>query len=397
VTSKSGEKSTTIFSYGLIVMCVTHALTHLGVFHTAIFSILRDEFNLSLQQLGIIAAIPPLCQALLYIPSGLFSDRYGSKKMLIINFTVAVFGTLLASQTSSPIMLIVAISLIVVNTTIYHPASYSFTAKMFKLKDRSKGFGLHGAIGTLGHALGPLLVSILIGLLAFEWRQVYLILVASMLLSILMVFCLKDKPSDTTVKSEAMPSGKPSDTRSIFNRSLMMFLVYVAFRAMAGRMIGSFLVLYLQDVKGLSITLASLISSGTMLTGLLAAPIGGYLASKYGDIKWLLNCRILGIVFLCIALISPFMILFVILYLTSGFMSTLGMAARSSLIGRLSPSRQHGLGYALFFLPGSIMGVVAPLIAGFLAEVYGFNTMFYIAIGIYVIAVAILKFTVKID
>jgi len=60
-------------------MSFTHALTHIfGGVHTSIFSILRAEFGLSLQQLGIIAAIPPLCQTLLTIPTGLLSDRYGA-------------------------------------------------------------------------------------------------------------------------------------------------------------------------------------------------------------------------------------------------------------------------------------------------------------------------------
>jgi len=63
----------------------------------------------------------------------------------------------------------------------------------------------------------------------------------------------------------------------------------------------------------------------------------------------------------------------------------------------LSPSGQRGLGYALFFLPGSIMGAVAPVVAGFVAENYGFTTIFYISLGIYVVALGILKFMVRID
>jgi hypothetical protein len=59
------KKAVSFINYGLIVMTVTHVLTHVfGGVHPAIFSLLREEFNLSLQQLGIIAAIPPLLQAL---------------------------------------------------------------------------------------------------------------------------------------------------------------------------------------------------------------------------------------------------------------------------------------------------------------------------------------------
>jgi MFS family permease len=63
----------------------------------------------------------------------------------------------------------------------------------------------------------------------------------------------------------------------------------------------------------------------------------------------------------------------------------------------LSPRGQRGLGYALFFLPGSIMGAIAPAIAGYIAQTFGFNTIFYLALGIFALAVFVLRFLVKID
>jgi MFS family permease len=185
IDRSKGDKAATIFSYGLLVMTLTHVLTHVfGGIHTAVFSVLRDEFSLTLQQLGIIAAIPPLCQAILAIPTGFLSDRIGSKKMIIISFAVATLGAFLASQAVNPLMFIVAICLVYVNTTIYHPASYSYTTKLFTSKNLSKALGIHGAGGTLGHALGPLVISIFIGLLAFEWRQVYFFLAWPVILGI---------------------------------------------------------------------------------------------------------------------------------------------------------------------------------------------------------------------
>ena len=95
-------KTSSFISYGLIVMAVTHTFTHVfGGIHTSIFSLLREEFNLSLRQLGLMAAIPPLCQAIFTIPTGLVSDRYGSKKMLLVSFIIAVLGAVLASQANT--------------------------------------------------------------------------------------------------------------------------------------------------------------------------------------------------------------------------------------------------------------------------------------------------------
>jgi len=396
---KNAKKAVSFINYGLIVMTVTHVLTHVfGGVHPAIFSILREEFSLSLQQLGIIAAIPPLLQAIVSIPTGLLSDRFGAKKMVLVSLVVALLGALLASQTTNPLMFIVAISIVYLNTTIYHPASYSYSSNLFDGPERPKALGLHGAGGTLGHAIGPLSVSILIGLLGMEWRQVYLLLGAPLLLGIVMILFLKD--GGAAQSKEVGPEKGAEDSplvTSILSKSMVMFLSYSALRMMGGSMISNFIVLYLQDVRQLNLALASLIASGTMLFGFVAAPIGGFMAARFGEKKWILTTFSLGCILLAISLFVPNATMFAILYIGYGFCNTLGMAGRSSIMAILSPKGQRGLGYALFFLPGSIMGAIAPVIAGFVAQNYGFTTVFYLSLGIFALAIGVLRFLVKVE
>ena len=396
---EKAKKAVSFINYGLIVMTVTHVLTHVfGGVHPAIFSILREEFSLSLQQLGIIAAIPPLLQAIVSIPTGLLSDRFGAKKMVLVSLVVALLGALLASQTTNPLMFIVAISIVYLNITIYHPASYSYTSNLFDGPERPKALGLHGAGGTLGHAIGPLSVSILIGLLGLEWRQVYLLLGAPLLLGIVMILFLKD--GGAAQSKEVGPEKGAVDSplvTSILSKSMVMFLSYSALRMMGGSMISNFIVLYLQDVRQLNLALASLIASGTMLFGFVAAPIGGFMAARFGEKKWILATFSLGCILLAISLFVPNATMFAILYIGYGFCNTLGMAGRSSIMAILSPKGQRGLGYALFFLPGSIMGAIAPVIAGFVAQNYGFTTVFYLSLGIFALAIGVLRFLVKVE
>lgn len=377
-------------------MTVTHVLTHAfqGI-HTSIFSLLREEFDISLTQLGIIAAIPPLCQALLAIPTGLLSDRIGAKKMLIASFLVATIGAILASQTINLFTFIIAISLVYVNTTIYHPASYSYTTNLFRPSDRSKALGIHGAGGTLGHGLGPLTVSLVIGVLGLAWRNVYLLLTGPMFAALAMVLTLKE--TKTTFDDESRPSvNMDSSPDRFLTSNLVMFLVFSGLRMMAGSMISTFLVLYLQDVRQLSIAMASFVSSSRTLLGFVAAPLGGYLAARYGEKRWLFNLLVVSYVLLSIALVQPEVTGFIAFYIASGFCGTLVMAARSSIMAQLTPRRRRGLGYALYFLPGSIMGAVAPIVAGYVAASFGFNAVFMISLMISAIALIILKLAVHI-
>ena len=400
VTGKT-EKAASIISYGLLVMTLTHTLTH--VFQrmpSALFPTLMrpEEFNLTLQQIGIIAAIPPLCSALLSIPMGLLSDRYGARKMVFASMVVSALGALLASQASNPIIFIVAISLLSVSTTIYHPAAYSFTTKIVKPGDRPKVLGIHGAGGTLGMSLGPISLSILIGLLAFGWRQAFLFWLIPIILGAITVFGIKTEPTEdlqVNPASQMVEAEKPN-IRSMMTTSLLLFLVFVGIRSIGRSMVGSFLPIYMVNTKGISESLANIIYGGNTLMGLIAAPLGGALASRFGEKRWLLGVLILSYICLGLAFLVPNTIAFTTLYLISGFFNFLGMAANSSIVAKLSPSSQRGLGYALFFLPGSLMGAVAPVIAAFIGEVFGLSSIFYASIVVYAAGLFVLWFGVKI-
>ncbi|MEM4728070.1 MAG: MFS transporter [Candidatus Bathyarchaeia archaeon] len=392
---KVSQRSVGILSYGLIVMTVTHTLTHVFQrIHLALFPTIRREFNLSLQQLGVIAAIPFLCQALLGIPTGLLSDRFGSKRMIILSFTLAILGSLLASQTINPEMLTVAVSLVYINTVMYHPASYSFTTKMFRPRDRSKALGIHGAGGTLGMALGPISVSILMGIFALGWRQVYLFWAFPILLGVLAVSRLRSEPTGDLKEDGEI--GSKIEGGSIFTPSMIFFLFYTGLRNMAAQMIEVFLPIYLVENRRLGEALASLVFGSSSLLGLAAAPIGGAVASRLGEKRWLMIS--LGMAYICLgaAVISPGVAGFVILYLAYGFCNTLGMAANSAIVASLSPSRRRGLGYSLFFLPGEVMGVVAPVIAAYIASGLGLTSIFIIGLAIYAGGLAVLKAGVKV-
>jgi FSR family fosmidomycin resistance protein-like MFS transporter len=379
-------------------MTVTHVLTHVfGGVHTAIFSLLREEFSLSLKQLGIIAAIPPLCQAIFTIPTGLLSDRLGSKRMLLISFAVAVAGALLASTANSPLVFILAISMVYINNAIYHPASYSYTANAFTDKERPKAMGLHGAGGTLGHATGPLAVSVLIGVLAFGWRQVYMILTVPILLGVVMVLRLKDEPRIRAVVVDEPRGDEDGGIAKLLTPNVVMFLLFRALASMGRSMISSFFVLYLLDVRGLTLALASFIFSSRMLLGLVATPVGGFMASRFGEKRWLIYTSAIGYACFGLSLFTDNLALFIALFMLYGFFNTVNMASRTSILARLIPQRSRGLGYSLFFLPTSIIGAVAPAIAGLIADLYGFEVVFYIAIAAYALAWVIMKFLVKVD
>jgi MFS family permease len=145
------------------------------------------------------------------------------------------------------------------------------------------------------------------------------------------------------------------------------------------------------------LSLAAFITSTSTLFGLIGAPLGGFMASRIGDMKWLQISLLSAFTLLAVSFQVNSNSLFMVLYLLYGFSGTMGMAARSALMAKLTPRSQRGLGYALFFLPGSIIGAISPVVAGFLAGIVGFQSIFNLAVAINFSSLAILRFTVKVD
>jgi MFS family permease len=370
-------------------MAFTHTLTHVfaGIAPT-LYPEFITEFGLTNQDLGLLASIPSLCSALLSIPIGLLADRIGAKKMILISIVVAIAGAVLAFSATSPFTLILGLSLLIVNTTIYHPASYSFTTFLFKPEDRPKALGIHGAGGTLG-------ITLLIGAWAFNGRQGYLFWVAPLILSTIAVWIINYIPREDI---STIPNEKSNgQATKLLSRGLVIFLVFVAVRMMGMSMNRAFMNVWLADTKGWGLAFRGIITGANTLMGLVAAPVGGLLATRYGEKRWTVWTLIAAYICYALAYILPWDTTFIVFYIASGLFTFLSMAANSAIMAKLSPSGQRGLGYALYFLPGSVMGAIAPIIAASIADSFGVYNVFMVCICVYFLAVAVLQFGVKVE
>ena len=387
------DEKLSILSYSLFAVTLAHMLTHvLQRVHIALFPIIREEYRLSLRELGLMASIPPLIQAFLTLPMGFLADRFGSKRMILLNLSIAALGSLLAWRSMNPWMLVAAVSLIYMNSAIYHPAAYSLVSKLFSPRDRPKALGIQGAGGTLGLSLGPISAGLLMALLPITWRGVYLFWLIPILVGIISILPIRYEPKlDVGEELEEV-----EEASSMLSLSFILFLLFVSLRTMGGQMIASFITLYLVDVRQLSQAVSSIVYGASSLVGIFAAPLGGFLASRFGEKRWLLLTLSGAYISIALAAVAPTPLIFTPLYILYGFLTTLGMPANSSIIARLSPSSHRGLAYSLLFLPPSVMGALSPTLASLIAEVYGLPAIFPLSLIISAVGLAILKFSVKV-
>jgi len=387
------DKKGRVFSYALLTIVVTHALIHAaGNMRSVMIVEVRDEFVLSNMEIGLISAIPSLVSVLFTLPVGWMSDRYGARRLVALSVGMAAAGAAVAGFTVSPAMYIVGLVLMTLTSTFYHPPSHSYTARMVEVGERSKAMGFLNAGGTFGVALGPLSITVLMGYFAFGWRQVYLFWVPFIALGLSLVFFLRDMKG---AGSESRGEPVEGEVETLLNRDFLMYLSASGVRQFALGMIGTFLSIYLADARGWSITDLGIMFSASSVLGLVASPIGGYMAGRIGDKRWAVLALGVGYLFYIAAFFTEGVLPFMALYLVYRFCGILGMPATAALTAKLSPPRQMGMGFAISFLPQSIVSVVAPVVAAYIADAFGLLPIFTVGFVVMFVGLGLLQFGVR--
>jgi len=394
------RKTTGLFTLGILSMVVTHALVHAaGNLRPTLYPILMKEFQLTNLQIGIIAAVPPLTQAVFSIPAGWVSDRYGAKKIIIASLIVAVTGAVLAGIASNAWVYILASVFLTLTSTFYHPPSHVYCAIAVPKDDRAKAMGMLNAGGTFGVSLGPLSITILMGMLFFTWRQLYLFWVPFILLVIVLMLLVKtDKyvnGENGNAHDEHVEESDPDEVESLLNREFITYISSRGVRMFAGSMLGAFLSIYLSAVRGFTISQLGLMFGIGGILGLVISPIGGYMATRFGEKRWILFSQGFGTVFLIGAFFTSGVYSFIVMYLAYRFCGIISMPAMAAITARLSPPGQMGMGFALSFMPSAITGIVGPVFAAWIADTYGYFPIFMVAGVILFLGLGLFALAVK--
>lgn len=381
-----------LLSSSLFLMVLTHLLVHAaGNMRSILFPVLKEEFSLTNQHIGLIVAIPSLIQIFFSVPTGFLSDRFGAKKMIAVSIVMAAIGAFLGSISMNPWMYIVASSILILNSTLYHPPSQSYVSNTTQSKDRSRALGIWHAGGTIGVAMGPLSINILMGIFAFQWRQVYFFWVVPILLGLFALNFVKS-PVESEMKEIQEDSGKVD---KLLNMDMIIWLLIGSIRRFGGGLTTGFLTIWLVESQGWTVSQLGILFAVSSLMGIVASPLGGELCSRFGVKRWLVGSLFGSYTCFVIAIILKGFWPFMIFYLAQRFFGILSMPANMTMTAKLSPPTQRGVGFALSSIPNSIVGFIAPIIAAYIVDFFGLYHIFIITAVIYFIGWIILQLGVK--
>jgi len=379
------------FKLKLVFLCASHTLLHVySNLPLALLPILIDEYGLSILIASIVVAVPRVFSLVFSVPSGLLADRLGHTKLISFSLFLQVFAASLVIFFPSVETIVLSFSLTALASTFYHPPALSAATNILPTGFLSRGLGFHGASGTLGFAIGPITLGLVLNW--FEWRYVYLVwIVPVFVIAVIAFFVNINEHPDDEHEEHDESKGKSLTTplKDVLSVTFLSFLLLLLFRSAAGGTISTYITTYLTKSKGLDAGLASIVFGLSPLIGLTSVIMGGYVGDKLGWKKSLTSIFSTVTVALFLVFVSTSTSQTVLFYLVYGFFSSMTMPITTSIVPKIVPPKSRGTAYSLQFIPMSIIGIVMPILLGILISMFEISIIFPIAIVFYIIVLII--------
>lgn len=257
----------------------------------AAYPILKDSYQLTFTQIGLITFAYQMAASILQPIVGLYTDKKPKPYSQIFGMVFTLAGILLLAYAASFPIIIVSVVLVGIGSSIFHPEAsrISFLASGGKRGLAQSIFQLGGNAGT---AIGPLLVALIVvpnNQHYIVWFAIVAIL-ALFVLSRIAVWYQNHLMLRAKKKVEIILPDL-SQTKIVLSVSILLVLIFSKFFYMAS--ISSYFTFYLMDRFQLSIQDAQFHLFLFLASCAIGTLIGGPLGDRFGR-KYVIWFSVLG-------------------------------------------------------------------------------------------------------
>jgi len=362
----------------IIAISGSHGIMHgYLVLLPAMIPILQGDLG-DIGTVGILASLVSLFYGWFSLPVGFIADKYS--KRLLIAASMMFCGGASIIVGLSPSVPVAAVGMIIlgIGASLYHPCGY---AHMALVSDEMRGryMGYQGFGGDMGMAVSFLTSSILGA--SFGWRMTFIIwgvvglaIAAVDLLVIQDIACEVDPTHLRKSPVETVRRMFATEKRG----TLLLTFVIVVISGMLWIGVSNFIMVYITDVKMVTLVIAGGLSTLKYTVGAFAMIIGGVLSDRLGRKKLLLFGYGLFAVSLVAFTMAPSNLLMLAgLVVVLGFAFFVTQSPMNALLGDVSHRDTVGVTYGVNFTLKYGVGFFTPAIAGWIAVNYSLNHVFY--------------------
>jgi MFS family permease len=370
---------------------LAHAMFHTYELSIPVFvAIWLDVFPVSAAVIGGIVGVGYALIGVGALPSGILSDDYGSKTLIISSILGMGGGFLVLSLSPNIAFIGVALVLWGAGASLYHPAGLSLLSR--GTHERGNAFAYHGAAGNVGTVVGPLAAAVLLTFL--DWRLVAALFVLPALVAVVIALRID---FDETAASETVTDGG-STTMSVFSQSRSLFtggfvvvfaiilsfgLYYRGILTFLPEVLGTLSLLEPVTLFDRSFAPGQYIYSGLLLVGVFGQYAGGKLSDRVSPERALIVTFLALVVasLLFVPAINAGLVALLSVCALLGFFIYVTVPIYQAAVAEYANDDAHGLSYGYTYLAMFGIGALGAAVAGVVLTYLSTSLLFAVLAG----------------
>jgi MFS family permease len=375
---------------------------------------IRQEFGINATAIGALQSAWSVTYALFQVPIGFALDRLGPR--YLVGFALILWSVAQAAGgfgVSYMQLLWSRIALGAAECPAF-PGAVRITSDWFHVKDRGRPTGVYNAGGSIGPAIAPPLLTMI--MLGWDWRVMFIVMGVVGIAGSGVWFLLYRDPN--TAALTPADEAYLADNRAGMNRvEARQWGRLFGFQPLWGLMLGAFcsgyavwmyqtwLPAYLEMQQHVSIKDTGYLASIPLIASIIGAITGGMVTDRLaaGNMELVKSRRLPAIAGLILSGVFTFSTIAagdatiaVILMSFAMFFLSFGIAGKWSLITAVAPQSYCTSVASIQNFGGYIGGTVSPLVTGFVVDYTGsFVVAMMIGAGVTVCGAALLHFMVR--
>lgn len=281
--------------YSMLVICsISHFLNDMiQSIIPAIYPIMKDKFNYSFAQIGIITLVFQMTSSILQPFTGFYADKHPRPYALSVGMCFTLIGLLLLAFAENYFIILLAVSVVGFGSSIFHPTA-SLVTQLASGGKKSLAQSIFQVGGNGGSAVGPLLAAIII--LPFGQHAISWFALAALLAAIIMIRLgtwYRAKLSYAVTHQSAQPLINHDISRRTKYGALLILILLIFSKYFYTACITSYFTFFLIDKFGVSVQTSQLCLFVFLLAFAIGTVAGGMLGDKFGR-KYVIWFSILG-------------------------------------------------------------------------------------------------------
>lgn len=349
--------------YSMLIICgISHFLNDLiQSIIPSIYPILKDKFDFSFAQIGIITLIFQMTSSILQPFTGLYADKHPRPYALSIGMCFTLVGLLVLAFAENYLLILLSVSVVGLGSSIFHPTA-SRVAQLASGGKKSLAQSIFQVGGNGGSALGPLLAAAII--LPFGQHSISFFALAAFLAAIIMVRLgswYKARMAYVTKHPQKTVGINTNISKRAKYGALAILIMLVFSKYFYTSCITSYFTFFLIDKFGISVGASQLCLFVFLAAFAIGTVAGGLLGDKFGR-KYVIWFSILGSA--PFALIMPY----------ANFAWTIVCTFLSGLI--IASAFSSIVVYATDLMPDKV-GLIAGIFFGLMFGLGGLGSAFF--------------------